>query len=458
MALFLVPLYTRLIPPEQYGVLELFGTLTATLMLLAILGMDSALALFYYDTSSERERMRLASTALLVRLGVAVLLAGAGIAAASFLDRTLFQSLGYADLLRWTFAVFPFQVLQVFVLDYLRLRRRPWRYTLVNLVGVLLTMGIGLFLVIVMKLGVTGLIIANMVSYAVMALMGFCMVLDGLGREFAWQDARRMLAYGLPLVPGSVAAWVIMFGDRYFMSHYLDLAQIGIYAIGLKIASVMALASSSFQLAWSPFAYSIKHDPQAKQNYALAFSLFMGAGISGAVLLGLFASNILVLLVDPSYADAGPIIGVLALVPVMVGGYFVASIGLNLTLKTAYVSLATGLAAIVSLLANALFIPRWGIVGAAGASLAAQLVSLVTVYLFAQRFYPIPYPSGRVAGVFMLGIAALAAGWKLPELYPQMGAWLKLGVFAGYGTLSCLMLLPTYVPGIGRALARGRQG
>ena len=406
--LLLVPLYTRMLPPAEYGAVDLLNTMSVTLAVFAILGGDSALALYYYEAKTPEDRIATASTGFALRAVLALGVMALAIAAAPAINDALFHGTRYANLLLVVLLAFPFQVLLGFCLDYLRLRLEPIRYMVLNVGSVLLSTGLGITLVVVLDMGAKGLVLATTSATVITAFAALWMVRSGLGRVFSREMSRNLLKFGLPLVPASFATWLITYSDRYFISHFLSLSQIGVYAVGLKIASVMALATSSFQLAWGPFAFSIKDEPDARQTYARILTYYVAVAMGLALVLGSFGAEILYVLAARSYSSAGPVISLLVLVPVLIGAYYIFSVGVNLMAKTALISFTTGLAALVSVSLNALLIPRFGIMGAGLSAVASNIVSAMALLVLAQRIYPIPFEKFRVGTLWFLGVGGLA--------------------------------------------------
>ena len=79
-----------------------------------------------------------------------------------------------------------------------------------------------------------------------------------LGLQFDRELLRAMNRFGLPLVPAALALWAINFIDRFFIDAYKGQAEVGIYSLAVRIASVIVFLMTAFQLAWPAFAYSIR--------------------------------------------------------------------------------------------------------------------------------------------------------------------------------------------------------
>ena len=81
-----------------------------------------------------------------------------------------------------------------------------------------------------------------------------------------------MNRFGLPLVPTALFLWTTNFSDRFFLVKLADTAEVGLYSVGVRIASAMVLLLTAFRLAWPAFAYSIEGDDEAKRTYAFVLT------------------------------------------------------------------------------------------------------------------------------------------------------------------------------------------
>ncbi len=91
---------------------------------------------------------------------------------------------------------------------------------------------------------------------------------EQLGLEFDRGLLREMNRFGLPLVPTALFLWVTNFSDRFFLVKLADVAEAGLYSVGVRVASAMVLLLTAFRMAWPAFAYSIKDELEARRTYA----------------------------------------------------------------------------------------------------------------------------------------------------------------------------------------------
>ena len=216
-----------------------------------------------------------------------------------------------------------------------------------------------------------------------------------------------------------------------------DLAEVGLYEIGVRIASAMVLLLTAFRTAWPAFAYSIEDEDEARRTYAYVLTYLVVVASWLALALGLLAPWLVRLLTQPDFYEGGDVVAPLAFASAVFAGYVVVAIGVGRARRTGLNWVVTGIAAVVNVALNLVLIPPYGMHGAAAATVASYAVLFVVMTWRAHRVYPVPYQWRRVAtalgvavGLTVLGKALdvpLAGAIALAAVYPL--ALLPLGFY-----------------------------
>ena len=427
--LLLVPVLTRALSRGAFGVGELVMAYLQTAALVLVFGMDGALARFFYQEPDRTARVRMVSTSFLFRAAITVAAAVLGALLARPLAEELIGSEAYRKYLRIGAATLPWTLVVMFANDVLRVTFQPWKFIALNVAQTALVGGISLWLVLERHLGVAGVLYGRLAGDGASALFGLLLIRHALRPRFDRVVLRRMLAYGLPLVPVAFAYGAIGSVDRYVLQRTRSLEEVAVYAVAIKFFAVVGMAVAAFQLAYGPFAYARADSPEAPRLFARVLSAFVALGSLAALAVALFAPETLALLVPASYRDAAWPAAWLAFAAVAQGAYTVVSIGIGLALRTPLLGWTAGGAALVAVGANLALVPALGAPGAAMATTAAYATSAALAYVAAQRVHPLPYAGARAAGVWA---AALAVALGVQRLAPpgMAGVGLKLGVLA----------------------------
>lgn len=437
--LLLVPVLTRVLRPDVYAVSELVMAYSQTALLVLVFGMDASLARFFYQEPDREARIRMVSSSLAFRLvtGTAVALALALLAGP--LSGRLLAGEAYRKYVLIGAVTLPFTLLTLFSNDVLRVTFQPWKFIALNLAQTLLVGGFSLWLVLGRGLGVAGVLYGKLAGDSVTALLGMVLVRHALAPRFSRATLRRMLAYGLPLVPVAFAYGVITAADRYTLQRFCPLSEVGVYSVAVKFFAVVTMVVSAFQLAFGPFAFARAQSPEAPRLYARVLSAFVAVASLGALAVGAFAPEALRVLVPPAYRGAALPAVWLAFAAVAQGAYYIAALGVNLSLKTPLLGWSAGGAAVAAVLANLLLTPRLGAPGAAAATFVGYSTSAALAYVVSQRVHRLPFHGARAALWFALALAlALAAQRWAPA--GATGAAVKAGVVLAYAALAARWL------------------
>ena len=438
LAVLLLPLYTSYLTPSDYGQIETLVAAAAVVVIVLRGGISSAFFRFYFDSEGPAEKLRVVRTSFWYTMTAATAGVVVTVALAPQIAGWLHLGSGGTTLVYASAVAVWAQMNYEQLTSLFRVEERSVQYVYASLSNVLITIGATILLVVVFDQGPLGVLVGSFIGtlivYAV--LVGYHR--EQLGLVFDRELFRRMNHFGMPLVPSALALWAINFIDRWFVAYYKGQGEVGVYSVAVRIASAVVFVLLAFRTAWPAFAYSITEDHDAKRAYAfvLTYVLLVTCWLSAA--LGLLAPWLVHLLArNPGFQRAAEAVGLLAFSAAVYAGYTVLAIGSGRARRTQLNWVISALAAAVNIGLNVLLIPRYGMIGAAIATLVAYVVLFFAMLWYAQVVYPVAYQWRRVATV--VGVAAaltvtgrvlgvpLAVAIVLAAVYPLV--LLGLGFF-----------------------------
>jgi O-antigen/teichoic acid export membrane protein len=408
ITVFLVPLYTRIFQPADYGIISLVNATFFIIGMLSICSLDNSAARWYYDTSDETDRKKTIASWFWFQLGLSTILAALMIAAGPLFFSYVFKR--HEGM--WLVWLFPCLTLITNILpsifwNWCRFSRKPKATIIYTLSQSLFTIGLTVLFVVIFRWGITGVYAALFISSFIFS----CIALVVLGKWIAFHlfeknRLKEMLRFSLPLVPAAIAFWLINSTDAFFIQFFKNQTEVGLFSVGASLASGVSLFTGAFQQAWGPFAFSIINEPDAKKTYANVFLMF--GLISSLILLAmfLFSPEILMLLTTPQYYNSAWVASILSINIILIGFSYIASIGTNIVKNNKYYSVGIFIASGVTVILDLALIPIWGKEGSAIATVLAQLIVPVYLFYHAQRLYPVDYSFGMVA-LFILSSVLL---------------------------------------------------
>ena len=447
LAILLLPLYTRYLSPSDYGAIETLVAASAVLVTLLRAGISSAFFRFYFDAEDDAGRTRVVRTAFWFTMTMSTAALIAGLAVAGPISQLLFSSGDRAGLVRAAFIGLWAQMNFEQITSLFRVEERSLQFAVASISNVLITIVATIVLVVGFGQHALGVIVGNFIGTLAVYLVLLAYRRYQLGLEFDRRLLREMNRFGLPLVPAAIFLWGINFSDRLFLVRYVGQDEVGLYSIGVRLASAIVFLQFAFRTAWPAFAYSIKSDDEAKQTYAwvLTYLTLITCWISLA--LGVLSPWLARLLTKPEFYGGARVVSLLAFAGVAFTAYTVVAIGVGRARKTQFNWVVTGVAAALNIGMNFVLVPRYGMIGAAISTAAAYSAMFVLMTLNAQRVFPTPYQWRRVATA-----AGVAVALDVTGEWAGVGLGVAVALVIAYPV--ALGALGFYSPGERRRIAQ----
>jgi O-antigen/teichoic acid export membrane protein len=447
VGVLLLPLYTRYLSPSDYGLIETLVALSAVLTALVAQGMKSAFFRFYFDSAEPERRLLVIRTAFWYVLAASTSVTVLGIVLAPQVSWLLFGTHSHGTLVIAAFIGLWSALNYEQLTSLFRVEQRSSAYVVATLANVAITIGATVVLVVAFHKGPIGVLVGNftgtLIVYAALLLYSR----HALGLQFDRKLYRAMNRFGLPLVPSAVALWLTNFSDRFFLIKLTDAHEVGLYSIGVRVASALVLLLTAFRLAWPAFAYSIDDDREAQRTYSFVLTYVVYVCCWIALALGLLAPWIVKLITTRAFYPAQNVVAPLAFGVAAFGAYVVVQIGTGRARQTRSNWLVTGAAAALNVALNFALIPTYGRMGAAIATVAAYTLLFIGMAWRAHRVFPVAYQWRRVATLGLASVGLTIVGKVL-----DVPLAVALALTAAFPLV--LLLLGFYLPVERRRLRR----
>lgn len=431
-SILLLPVYTRVLTPDDYAVTEL---LDLTLSLFSMLfGGQFASALFYYFSraSTEQERNSTASTVLLGAFILGLLAGGAVFVAAPFLSKLVFQTYLYSHYFRIASVslalTFPFEA----ALNWLRAINKPKLFVAASI----LRLGLGIVMAVVLLLGfkmkVAGVLWSTLISLIITTATVSGYFWFRIPIRFDVPLFWRLFRYSAPIGGVSISMFLIHFGDRFFLQRFASLADVGIYSLAYKISMSVGILQQAFSAYWSAQVYAVLALPDGRRIFARVLTYLIFAMSSAGVLITLAAPAFLGVIAAPAYYPA------VVLIPWLVMIYVVRAVVDHIR-AIFYVENKTGMDATLAIVSAGIclagyftLIPRFKSYGAVAATALAFFALLMLAYWRAQRLWPFYLERARLAKL----IVAVTVPVTLSYLLPLQSAGLPVQIGKALGSIA----------------------
>ena len=392
----LLPLYTNVFTTEEYGIYALAYAFTGFVMIAYRYGMDSALMKYYIDAEGENKKTYFTTifsvqtfTSLIFSL---VLFLAAGVLAPIFLGGEHKQLMQFVTIILFLDALWMLPML------ILRANEKPRQYISFSLLNVILTMVFNIYLVVFLKMGITGVLVGNIIASGTLLLATLPIIIRNFSFKAVSRSAlQEVLKFGLPFFPAGIFTMVMELSDRYLLEWLADTAAVGLYSAGNKLGMFGLLLVMGFNMGWTPYFLKKGKDVDAPQTFARVSTYFLGLVGGFIVLISLWIDQLVQFRIGDATLFGEEFWPSTQVVPTILLGYYFFGFyvlqlpGVFMTKKTKWVPVFRGTGASLTVLVNILLIPVFGIIGAASAKAIAFFGMSAAILLFNQKHYPIPY-------------------------------------------------------------------
>jgi O-antigen/teichoic acid export membrane protein len=435
----LVPMYTRVLSgTEEFGIYTNLYSWIALLLIILTYGMETGFFRFINKTE-EQEPMRVYATTLF-SLGITsllfLLLAGCFLHPVS----RLLNYEAHPEYLAMMLGIVAADAFCSIPFAFLRYKGRPFRFMSIKLLGIFLNIALNIFFLIVCPwlhreapglinwfylpgYGVGYIFVTNVITSAVTLFVLIPDILPAAGYRPSPALLKRMYRYSLPVLVMGIAGNLNQTADKILFPYLFSdksyaHAQLGIYGACFKIAVVMVMFIQAFRYAYEPFVFARnRHGAgQAKawsevMKYFIIFALFIFLAV-------MFYLDILKHFVAPAYYAGLPVVPVVMLGELFFGIYFNLSIWYKLNDQTrwgAYFSIAGCIVTVAVIIG---FVPVYGFMACAWASLICNLMMMLLSYFVGQKKFPVSYDLKSAFLYFALAFVLYLAG-MYPAIEPE---------------------------------------
>jgi O-antigen/teichoic acid export membrane protein len=435
----LVPLYTYIFAPEEYGIVANLMSYVALFIVLLTYGMETG----YFRFANKQGKADITFTTGFVSLCASTI---------TFWLLILIFLTPLADYLKISdhkeyilllAATLGLDAITALPFAKLRLQNRAFRYAGLKLINIFTNLGINLFFLVLCpwihenfpsvpiktiwnpEIGVAYIFIA----FCVASVINFLLLLPDLkSLQFKIDYAllKEIVSYSWPILIVSICGQINLNLDKMLMPKLIPddmnpMYQTGIYSANYKLAVIMTLFIQAFRYAFEPFFFAQSKQENSKQIYADVLKYFTIFCL--LIFLGvMFYIDIVKLLIKSNYHEGLKIVPYVLLGNLFFGVFFSLSLWYKLSDKTKYGAIMAIVGSVITIALNILLVPRIGYQGAAYAVFLCFAIMMIVSYILGQKHYPIPYNIKRILFYFVLAMILFAIGSQI-KIDNQ---WLKM--------------------------------
>ena len=421
---WLVPYYSSLFLPDEYGIVTNLLAYEAFLLILLTYGMETG---YFRFASKSKDPEKVYSTSQ-VPLFVTSLLF---LSLIFLFGNELAALIGYPDNPEYILilaAVVSIDAFTSIPFAKLRLENKPAKFATVKMINIGLNIGFNLFFLSLCPylsknfpgIPVNYIYSADIgvgyvfISYLLASLSTLVLLqkeIFSVKFQLDKQLLREMLNYSIPILVIGIAGMVNQNIDKILIpflvpDEHNPMFQVGIYGANYKLAVLMNMFIQAFRYAFEPFFFSRSSSSESDDPtiYAIVMKYFLVFGM--LIFLGMtLYIDLVKLLIDINYHEGLKIVPLVLLANLFFGIFFSLSIWYKIKDLTRYGAYIALIGAAVTLVLNILLIPVMGYMGSAVAVLVCFFTMMVITYIWGQKFYRVPYNLKRLIFYFLTGLS-----------------------------------------------------
>ncbi|MCP5079820.1 MAG: lipopolysaccharide biosynthesis protein [Psychromonas sp.] len=410
VSMIMLPIVTRYLPPAAFGELELLLSISNFATLLMGFGLVEALYRFAgLGISDEKEIGRTVFTMASVSGSVVLLL--------SLLLIPLLQpyldNISLFDL-QLVIILFSVEGCIAIPLAWLKMKEDAFSFFLLT-TGKALLQALLTWILLREGYGITSVLLAGVTSSLLLVILLLRIQIKATGLGLNWLLVPQILRYGLPLTISALAAFAILGADRWVINLVSSTEQLGLYAVGKKLATISVMLMQPFILWWYPRRFKMLKEDNGRDTVAHTTSFGIALVICCSTMICLGSPLLFGTLIAQSYAQAMQYVPALALLYMIKQTAELANLGSYIGRSTWNVTLIDVFTALISVSCFYFLSERFKVPGVIAALLIAQCFRVTLFFITSQRALYLNYQKASLFGLLLLASVLVFISMQLSE-------------------------------------------
>lgn len=380
IGLFLMPIFTRYLSPEDYGIMSYTESIAVFMYAFAILSLNSYLLRNYSEFSSEIEKKKFVGNLFVFIMSYNIVFILVFSVILSVVFEIMEIQVGFYPYMFLALLTNFFNIFAVIPMALYRIQEKAGKFVGLSLISTLLQITLSLVLIIVFDQGILGRYYGILIVSILFAGVYLNLMRKEVIFNFNYLQLREALKFSLPLVPASISFLLLDISDRLILEQYVSLNEMGIYSI----AYILGFAVNVVIVSGYKFFEPVLFKNVQQENFIRIFydikNIFLFFVFSMGLLFLLFSQEILYIMATTDFYEAYMLVPIIVVAAVIKGLYMLYGVLIMVKRKTKMLSMAVVLGALVNIGINIMFIPTYGIMAAA----ISTVFGFLTVTIFSH--------------------------------------------------------------------------
>lgn len=422
----LLPLYSNLIPVEQFGVYSLMMSMYAIAGVFYQFGMTASLTKLYLQVNVESARKLVFSTIVNSIIILGLILTVIAFSISSFLTDKILGSSEYSILLILLFIIIFVETISNYILQLFKTLELSKKVVIYLFAGAIINLLLNIWFVYGLRMGIKGIVFAHLFTTIIVFILLLPLVKDSYTFSIDKKILTSAVLFSLPLFMSGIFSSGMDVADRFILDHFFGKKEVGEYSFAYRLAMITNIFVISFRAAWMPYALNKYKEGNYRENFGKILIKVLAIGVFILLTVSFFADdlfNIKLLgknLFNPIYETG------LIILPYVIIGYIFNSLASFYSLypftvnKSYHFLISDGLGIISNLVFNFILIPAYGMLGAGIATSISFIIAAGYLYFISKDRIEIVYPKKEMLIICFSGMIFLLLGMIFNYLWIQV--------------------------------------
>lgn len=394
---FMLPVLTRYLTPEDYGIISIFGVFVSILAVFTGLSIHGAINVNFFKMQKDELKAFIGNCLIILNISTFIVFVLVYLLYPIILEKLALE-------LEWLIVAVVLAFAQFLTTINLLLwmaKQRPKPYSVYQISQTLTVTSLSLLFIVGFGMNWEGQLLATAIGTLLFSMISFVFIIKRGYLIFQpnKEHIKDALKFGVPLIPHALAGWAKTGADRVVLMSLLGATATGIYAVGYQIGIIISVLVVAFNKAWSPYMFKTLSTEPTKENkkkiVTFTYIYFVGV-LLFAVCFAYIAELLIPYFLGEKFIASTDFILYFAVAFAFQGMYLMIGNYILYTKSThilAYITFSTSVLHVGLLY---VLVNTSGAIGAAQASMISFAVTFVVVWILASRVYEMPWKVWRV--------------------------------------------------------------
>ena len=393
---FLLPIYTHVFSPEEYGVISLAYAFMGFSLMLYRYGMDTALMKYSVQLTGEDRTSHISSIYLLQLISAVVFSA-----VLFFLKDYVSEPILGIENPDWIVIISGILILDNLWNHHvllLRAENKAIPFILFNLGNVILTMAFNIIFITKWNLGIEGVLLANLSASSIIFILSLPVIIKRISLlQVQSKIIKNIIKFGLPFLPAGIFTMIMELSNRYILDWLEGTHAVGLFSAGYKLGIFGLIVVMGFNMGWTPYFLKRINEKNAKVEFSYIASLFIGLLGFVVLVISIWVPEIVRFNVGSNYLIGEKFWAAENIVSIVLIGYFFFGFyviqlpGVYAKEITNWIPIFRAIGAITNIILNIFLIPKYGVLGSACATVIAFFIMSLSVFIKLFNIYYVKY-------------------------------------------------------------------